>query len=345
MSTAATAAGRSGSSRIVWQTGDGLSSNSIDPRGLRRRKGGSIYLIDLDIDDPEAAAARRAVRRGRFDECERLLDRQTDMNDRASYAEAIADWPGEVPFLERWASGNSANARAVLAIQRIKRAWELRGGQWRPDMKRYGAFQQALRAAREMLEASMRDPAGLVVAPWLMWCARGLGDPKLSKQAMDAVLTRQPGFRAAYSSALTTINQAWFGSCEQALEFAREHALSGQAGPGNAVLPIEAHTTTYGLLRFDDPSRKSFWQQPLIRQDVLSADELIRSRGAPGLSGVRTRHWLAYGLWQCGELARARAQFEHLGRTWNQWPWGGLRKGFNWLFNSYGRARRQCMKA
>lgn len=322
---------------------------SFPQNKVTRRRGGTVFLIDLDIDDPGAAAARDALRRGNFEPAQTLLRAAADPNERAYYAEALGDWPGEASFLRTWVDRTgSVDAFLVSAIQRIKWAWEARGGSegagvsaaaWREFAKRLPLARQSL------LEALKRNPRDATACPWLMWCARGLGDRRLSEKALGEAVQRCPDLRSAYSSALLTVSDSWYGSQEEMFEFARRYGAPGGAAPGAPVLIIEAHYYAFEGLPVTDPHRKTYWARLAVRDDVIAANDACTRQGFHGMNGLRTRHWLAYGPWKCGEHAAAAAHFEAIGGTWNQWPWGGLRRGFNWLFNSFGRARRQCARA
>jgi hypothetical protein len=312
---------------------------------MRRRKGGSIFLVDMDIDDEAARRARRALASGRFDAAESLLSSATDANERAYYAEALADWPGEPAFLERWTQINSNHAATVAAIQRLKWAWEARGGGYAGAVgaDAWSEFARRLPDARNRLvAAAKRNTKDATVLPWLSWCARGLSEPELSTKAFAEAIRRQPTLRGAYSSALLSVSSQWFGSEDGAFEFAREHAFTAPHGIGAPCLVIEAHFYASESLR--DEQNKSYWTQPAVRAEVEAAHQACTEQGFFGLNGLRSRHWLAYGLWKSGHFTAAAEHFQHL-RVWNQWPWGGFRTGFNWLLNPFGRARKQSIRA
>lgn len=313
---------------------------------LTRRRGGSPFLVDLDIDDPPVAAARKALARGNPDPAEQLLRQTTEPNQRVYVCEALADWPGEPAFLTQWATTRPSPDTAIItAIQRTKWAWEARGGGAGSSVGA-SAFQTFTTRLDEvktrLLAAAKQSPRDASMMPWLMWCARGLGDPQLSDKAFAEAVKRQPTMRAAYSSALLTHSNKWFGSRDKMFSFAREHAASAPRESGAAVLVIEAHQYVFEAFALSNERRKTYWLDPSNKMEVTGANEAAKLSGLHGMNGIRNRHWLAYGLWRAGERAAAAEHFAHLGNTWNQWPWGGYRTGFNWLLNSFGRARKQC---
>lgn len=318
----------------------------MDASALRRRRGGSEYLVDCDVDDAQTAVARAALERGNFAPAEGLLQQAVDPNQRAYVAEALADWPGEPPFLSHWAANNSsADVALVRAIQRMKWAWEARGAGYAASVSEGAAmsFLQRLLIARDLLlDAAKRLSKDATAMPWLMWCARGLGDEDLSDKAFREAVRRQPTLRQAYSSALLTKAAKWFGTGPDCHEFARKHAASAPVGSCAAVLLVEAHEYTYEQMEPFSTQKGNYWMQASVVAEVCSANDLCGRSGLHGMNGIRVRHWLAYGLWRSGQNTTAAEHFRHIGRAWNERPWGGLRRGFNWLLNPFGKARRQC---
>lgn len=317
----------------------------LDPSSLRRRRGGSEFLIDCNIDDPLTASARVSISRGDFGPAEQLIKQTVEPNQRAYLAEALADWPGEPPFLAQWAGTGSPTAALVCAIQRMKWAWEARGGGYASTVsdKAVLSFFDRLPIARDaLLDAARRNPGDATAMPWLMWCARGLGEEDLSDKSFREAMKRAPTLRQAYSSALLTKSGKWFGSAADCHEFARSCAAKAPAGSCASILLIEAHEYTYEQMEPLSAHRKNYWTQPATVAEVVSANDACKRSGLFGMNGTRVRHWLAYGLWRCGQKQLAAEHFQQIGKIWNERPWGGMRKGFNWLFNQYGKARRQC---
>lgn len=316
---------------------------------LTARRGGSDYLVDCTIDDDTMRAARRALSRGDAGPAEAALSTTREPNARALLIESLGDWSGPAPFLERWASGSSSpGAAAALAIQATKWAWRARGGGAAKYVRDAAANEFAVRLARArdlLLKAAKADPKDASMIPHLIWCSRGLGDDELGRKAESEGLRRAPSLRAVYSSMLLSHTPRWGGSDEQSVEYARNVANTAPPESGAAVLLVEARYYESEFMLSISVQGKAFWKRPEVRSDILTADEKCREGGLAGMNGIRNRHWLAYGLWRLGETRLARPHFEAIGNARNERPWAGLRRGFNWLFSPFGKARRVCLKA
>jgi hypothetical protein len=310
----------------------------------RRRSGGSEFLIDAGIDDQPAVLARAALQRDEFATIESFLAEAVDPNERQCRAEAVADWSDRSESLMAWLGQQpSANALAVNGINSLKWAWKARGGGSGATVSQEAAkeFASRLQEARELLLQSMRADARSVIAvPWLIAYARGAGDTELGDKALAEGKKRCPTLRAMYSSMLVNQLPRWFGTSEGAFDFARRVAHATPPSCGAAVVILEAH---YWEADHQPPS---YWLQPSVVDEVLTTARLLETNtDFAGLSGIRLRQWLAFSLWRCGHPKLAKPHFEVIRSVPDDRPWFGMRRGFNWLFSPFRKARRECLSA
>ncbi|MCW5775511.1 MAG: hypothetical protein KIS87_03570 [Phycisphaeraceae bacterium] len=308
---------------------------------IRRRKGGSPNVADLDVDTSESHEARVLLRQRRPDELDQVVRKCTEPNQRTHLAEALGDWAGDAPWVAQWRERSpTAFARTAHGIWQTKRAWDF--SPWTHGRTDMSEFRTRLESARdELLTAARMDSRCAAPLPWLMWCARGLGDPDLSAKAFGEGTRRSPSTKLVYSSSLLSESTHWFGEVGQALEAARGYARSAPHGIGAASLVIEAHL---GVDPQFGAGAGGYWRSPAVRDEVVSAASTCDAEGFHGINGVRTRYWLAFGLWKVGEHAAAAPHFRSLGAVWNQNPWFGMRI-LNRLLNPYYKARKQCLSA
>jgi len=251
--------------------------------------------------------------------------------------EALADWPGENGVCRDWhASTKSRIARAAAGVHRLKWAWEAQGREGGAAWHRVKARLPGVRD--ELVAIARQDRDDPTILPWLLWCMTGLHDEEAVTKVFAECRRRDPTVRAAYSAMTLSRTASWFGSNQECIEWAHEHALSAPRGHGIPAILIEAH---WWCSQMTD---ESHWKQPRVQADVFAANEACNAEGYRGMNGVRTRHYLAFGLWKCGNYSAAKTHFRELGEVCNQWPWGGARFANRWL-NPFFKARKQCRKA
>ncbi|MBL8760053.1 MAG: hypothetical protein JNL50_02005 [Phycisphaerae bacterium] len=312
------------------------------------RSKGSEFLVDCNVDNADAAAARRALSRGDFDAVELFLESPTDPNERFYAFEAVADWPHDFQGIEKWAMARGS-AAAVLAsgIQHVKAAWDSCDGKIEsatPAQAR--AFMNRMTQAAQLLSAAMKDDrADATVFPWLIWAARSLDEKQLVDQTFDLALKRGPSLRAIYSSMLVSRTQKWGGSREQALDFARQHAAAAPRGIGIEILPVEAHFYCSEHMEPASDDHRRYWGQEDVASDVLAADDACRSLPPDSMNTLRNRHWLAYALWLAGLTDRASAHFDAIGEVPNQLPWRPARGMLAKLRSTFRSARKECLES
>lgn len=293
--------------------------------------------------------ARKALLRGDWASVEEYVRSRPNANERAYALEALGDWPGRHATLVKWKKERPGPiSQAATAVNEMKWAWEARGGGYASSVKdqEWQSFGERLKAARASLESAWAsDSKDASLAPWLIWCSRGLGDREMGNRVFAEAVRRAPELRAVYSSMMLSHASKWGGSDEQSLAFAREVIAESPLAGGAAVCLVEAHEYVYEQIAPFTDQKKAYWLAPQVRSDVVSADDVCARGGLTGMNGVRVRHWLAYGLWRVGEHGRAKVHFLELGKVPNDRPWGGFRRGFNWLLSPYPKARRVCLRA
>jgi len=312
------------------------------------RSGGSEYLVDCNIDTQAARAARKAVSSGDFDAGEQFVREAVGVNERCYAIESLADWAGDPAWLREWEQRGGTIARAVTAIHRVKWAWEARGGGYAPTVSDGAVteFGQRLSLARQSLVTALeKDRKEASVVPWMLWYARGSMEPGLADQAYAEGLRRAADLRALHSSRLLSLAPKWGGEVDAMFEFARRLAGSAPRASGAAVLTVQAHDFVFEQLPPMSEHGKTYWLRPEVRSEVVEADTACRDAGLSEMNAVCVRNWLAYGLWRCGELALAKAHFEAIQAFPNSHPWLRYRRGFNWLFGPWRKARGQSLGA
>jgi hypothetical protein len=311
---------------------------------MRRRSAGIVNLAYLNADTAESVKIRQAVRRGRFDECDRMIRSTEDPNDRFHMVEACADWKSEASWLDRWRQSGSLIGRTAYWIHRLKQGWELTP--WTHGRVDLAAFHAILdEAKRDLVAIAKESGRDATAIPWLMWVARASRDHAFARKLFTEGVRCEPRLRALYTGALYTESAAWHGSSEECLRFAREWSEKAPRGIGAPALLVEARW-------FDVPSnavfafeQKKYWSLPEVAADVREADDRCRAEGFWGTNGWRTHQLLAFALWRAGDAAQAKPHFEAAGKTGNEFPWQSVRTGLNWLFYEYPKARKKCLKA
>ena len=308
---------------------------------ISRRKGGSPNVADMDVDTAISRRARSLLRAGKLGELESIVQQNTDANDRIHLAEALGDWAGAAPWVEAWREQSSLPfAKTACGIWRVKRAWD--STPWTHGAVNMSEFKTQLEIAKgELLAAAKADVRCPAPIPWLMWCARGQRDNALYQKVLQEGLRRTPEAKFVYSSAIYSESALWFGDDERLMAFARHSCCKAPRGIGAPALLVEAHL-------FADPAfgqgKGGYWHTPTVRGEVIRAARECEAEGFRGINGIRTRHWLAFGLWKVAEHAAASPHFRELGSVWNQVPWSGTRI-LNRLLNPYFKARKQCLGA
>ncbi|MFA6046489.1 MAG: hypothetical protein WC718_16005 [Phycisphaerales bacterium] len=309
------------------------------------RFGGAPFLVDLNVDNDSSRAARASLNRGMYDALHQYLASATTPNARLFAIESLADWPGDAPRLKAWFDAEpNGPALSAWAIQRIKWAWEARGGGYANSVGDVAAqtFFQRLNTAKELLvRAVNQSKADATVLPWVIWLSRAKGDSAMGTSAFDAGVKRVPALRALYSSMLLSHSSKWGGSDEEMFQFARHWTSQG----ASAVLLIEAHYLACEQLELFSDARKGYWLRPDVLSDVLEADQSCQAECQMGMNGIYVRNWLAYALWKCAQPAKAKPHFQAIGKGANERPWRPVRRGFNWLFSPWSKARKQALRA
>lgn len=307
-------------------------------RTFRRRRGGLVNLLYLELDDKVAIELRTSLAKRRFDVAEQTIARQRDPNERMYYLEAASDWSSEAEFLREWAASGSQTARLAVAIHGLKRAWN--HSIWTRGPADIERFSTEVRAAKSELmsiaKASGRDASFFF---WISWAARSLRDAELASKLYDEAVRRDPTVLANHVAAVYNESSAWFGSDDSMMELAHRISQSAPRGIGADMLIVEGHWLAAG------DSRSARWKRPEVHEEILAADERDRQSPATGINLMRANQWFAYGLWAVGEPRLAKQRFVAIGKASNELPWSGLRFGLDAIFGDFKKARKACMRS
>jgi hypothetical protein len=302
-------------------------------REFKRRRGGLVNLLYLEIDDQHAREMRSALAKGRFDVAEQTISRQTDCNERFYYVEAAADWKDDAPFLREWAAGGSLVGRLAAAIHALKHSWNHTTWTHGPnDMPRFQIEADA--ANKELGAVAKASPRDATPIYWLIWAAFATGQHERAKQLYEEGVRRAPTLLATRSVGLRVAAPLPFGSQQAALDLARQIVQDMPRGLGADMLIPEAHWMVSGM------KAGEYWQSPEVRDEVLDADERDRQSPPSGTNLLRSHQWFTYGLWAIGQPGKARDRFEAIRGLENQWPWSRYRFGFNTLFGEFRKASK-----
>ena len=234
-------------------------------RTFKRRRGGLVNLLFLEIDDQHTRELRSAVSKGRFDVAEQAIARQIDCNERFHFIEAAADWDQDAPFLREWAASGSQVGRMAVGIHTLKRSWDhatwMRGPNDMPRFKAMVAF-----ATRELGAVAKASPREATPFYWLIWAAYATGQGRRAQQLYEEGVRRAPTLMPTHSVGVRTATTP-FGSQHASLDLARQIARDMPPGQGGDMLIIEAHWN------LSDFKKDEYWQRPEVQDEVLAADE------------------------------------------------------------------------
>jgi hypothetical protein len=278
-------------------------------------------------DDPLLAGAARAVSKGRLGEGLALLARsQGDGELRALRVREFADAAvRHVAALEKSAATGDPDALLLLGATRIQRAWKIRGGSMARDVRedRFERFSAEL----EQAELPLQQAAELLPgdpAPWdqLQWHGIGMrvGRPELDRIWRELQM-RSPDFYAGHVTRVQAISAKWYGSHEEAAEFA--HKLVVTVPPGDPVVAIAAAAhfeiawhAMDGVQQADDVLRDHFRQES-VAEVMRSASELWLQNPQEHPRTLEAHHLLGAAFYFGGDHERAR---DHLAQTDHRMP-------------------------
>lgn len=263
-----------------------------------------------DWEDPTLRLALPTVRAGGLEDGRRLLaesrsdpdrrDLRVDQFARAAVAHvdqlaALSRQHPEDPDLALW-----------LGATRIKRAWDIRGGE-RASSVSAAAFEDfwlALGGVAEPLEQAARllpeDPV-----PWdlLKWRGLGLQIDRVEQDDLWAELSRRAphSYFGCYTRA-EVLCAKWQGSNEEVLEFAKSVAADAPAGHPVRALLVVAHLEV--AVETEGTVARYFKPAAIQEQIAAVADDWI-AHAVDHLRTTQAHHLFAAAFYLGDDRARA----------------------------------------
>lgn len=304
-----------------------------------RRKNGLEYLWYLNIDTPEAKQLRDNLQTGRYREVETFIDSIQDTNDRMYYLEAAADWRKTPEFLNRWFQTNSPTSSIVSLIHTTKRSFKL----WTNSASDRELFNEELKKSDNgFSQYAFNFPNDASHFYWHIWVARTLGAPAHARDLYNESFKRAPDNKANASVSINTEGEDWFGSRSQLYEYTKHLLTQLPSGIGASSLIIEAH---YLNQHNQESDVSNYCSEQEMREDILHALDNCISEGFNGSTGIRSLHYLAWGLSRINEYKLAQSVFQQIHGSPPGSPWGSYKFGLDAIFSSYRSARKKSLAA
>ena len=225
----------------------------------------------------------------------------------------------------------SPYANVAFAHRSVMRSWEVRSD--RPadqvSSEQFARFRDGLLVAERLLiDVCAHDPAFAPAWSLRVVTARGLEVGKAEarrRYARTAALS--PGDLPTQAQMLQYLSPKWFGSVEEAGDFARECASAG--GPSSALIGL--HHIEEWLRADDRAQRAAYLADPATRSEIDAASSRLLASGA-GVDPVTVlaHSILSMVLWLAGARQSAFSHADAAGGRQARFPW-------NYLPNSAAR--------
>lgn len=286
--------------------------------------------LDPAFGDPVVAAVREELREGVLTGLRAVMDRVRDPDDRAFFAERLAEWRGVPGWIGEWLRGDESSAAAHLIAGRhaIYWAWQARGSgaasavedeSWRLFFGRLNMAEMLLKRAAEL------DPGDPTPWAFMVISARGLQTEKTEKRVrFEEAIKRAPHHRVAHSQMLQNLCKKWGGSHEAMFDFAR--AAAAKAPPDCALHTLIAEAHIERWLADDEATTRpgaNYFTTPAVRNEIARAANAYFHGPAftATIDSVRNRNYFAFCLWLAGEREAAAEQFRAIGGWVSEYPW------------------------
>ncbi len=243
--------------------------------------------LDPACGDADAGDARDALARNDYREAGYLLKITKDHKRREFYLRTLQEWTGRPFALERWKDEEPENPNAwlVSGAHLIHWSWEALGG--RPlsegTTETRAMFRERLgEASLDLDRAAILDMEDPAAHAFQLRVCTGLGTSRdETLRVFKAALQSCPDHYLAHSNLLSYFSQAWHGSHEEMLEFARVACRKAPEGSLLPVLIAEAHIERWRYAReIDrDPNCDDYFKHPDVRQELNAA--YAHSLGSP----------------------------------------------------------------
>jgi hypothetical protein len=274
--------------------------------------------VDEAYGDPDAALLRAALQSGDWPAARRILAGAADP-DTLSF---LTDVGAQVSGTETWLPDAMRRELddTLLAVtygaRLIAWAWEARG-RFRAQhvsADQFELFFERLRAAEDCLQGVVRrEPDNVVAWHQLVITARGLQlSVEEARRRFGQAVAVWPYHVRAHGEMLQMLCPKWYGSQEQAFEFARSAVRA--APPGN---PLGHLIATAHFERAIDGGGTPHLVSPAVRAELHGAAERsVRHPDLPpGPDALLARSWFAMTFALAGEYRAAAEQFDAIGDT------------------------------
>ncbi|MFE2414359.1 hypothetical protein ACFXDE_39125 [Kitasatospora sp. NPDC059408] len=278
-----------------------------------------LVEVGSEPADPAARAALDAARSGDWRPAAAYLSgdegdwsaRYARMNPFGELAATddlwLWQWRKEQP--------DSPEAALVHTDALVKRAWEIRTGQYASEVTREQAtgFHQVLQEAAEASHEAIRLAPADDPNPWAAQQAIAMGQGwsrERYRELWAEIVAREPHHFGAHTAALQYWCAKWRGSDELMHGFADEAIAGAPAGSLLTVLKLRAYWEQ--VLR--DKSAATLYRSAEFTAalDAALADLAAADPAHPGT--VPSRGWIAHGLIENGRPAQALELFRGMGR-------------------------------
>ncbi len=284
----------------------------------------SEVVFDPLIQFPELGAIRQATLAGAWEPVAGYIDSwRGEDPQRASFAAwTVAETEGVEDTLA--AQDPTPLVRAVIAMLRIRHAWDIRGSGRASTVSedQWDGFRAKLvEAERELVELAALDPGDELVAQVRLITARGLSLGLSEAQRRYARLAAvSPANIGAQTAHLQTLAPKWAGSNELMFEFARS-AVRDQPGTSAGRLVAIAHYERW----LDLPSDESgpYAGTAEVQDEIVAAADasVFHPDYEPGLRWITDHSYFACMHGIGGRPDLARRHFEALGAVADLAAW------------------------
>ena len=192
-------------------------------------------------------------------------------------------------------------------LAEYKRAWDERGTGFADTVKeaRWERFEQHLKLAQAALETSWQmNPSNAYTAYLMMQVELGQGQGRARMQQwFDRAITLSTNYYDAAKLMSFYLEPRWYGSVDEALEFARSCVTSTNMGGRVPLVLADVHHSLAAYQKLKDSPE--YWQRSEVWDDVRSAYDRFFALN-PDASGYR--HNYALDVYLCGHYAEFLAQ-------------------------------------
>lgn len=221
---------------------------------------------------------------------------------------------------------NSRFARAARANLAVLDAWAVRTGERAEHVsgEQFQIFHTMIAEAdRELADICVRHPD--FATPWAIRVTTARALQVDSTQAWGryrrhAELSSHD--LAAQQQMLQYLCPKWFGSTQEAAEFARTSSARAPAGSGSQSL-VPLHHIEQWVERFGSDAADDYIARQDVQAEIAAASDRFLAGGSAELDPGRIHAHSAFAMaaYLAGDYPRAHAHFEALGGIVSEFPW------------------------